>query len=248
MIAVLYRDAEGIPAISRWSSEATPPDRNHPCSSSKGRIPKGCQPDRRSVQVPIFVFHSRLLQKINELLTKRLHAMMLGLIRDVFLHLRSCCRAYRECSVALLPCELPQPDLFMQPDRRCFLQLPHEIRQTMRGLQSHQQMHMIGYSADTLRKPAQPRHSAAEVFVQSFPPRRVDERHSILGGENDVVVQGEKRRGHGDALLLASLRDAGCSRIVSGGIAALNHRLMAWMPLASGRRFPTARHPKWISL
>jgi hypothetical protein len=44
-------------------------------------------------------------------------------------------------------------------------------------------------------------------------------------------------------LLLASLRDAGCSRIVSGGIAALNHRLMAWMPLASGRRFPTARHP-----
>jgi hypothetical protein len=33
--------------------------------------------------------------------------------------------------------------------------------------------------------------------------------------------------------LLASLRDAGCSRIVSGGVASLNHRLMAWMPSAS---------------
>ena len=233
MIDKLPSDAEGIPAISRWLSEATPPDRNHPCSSSKGRIPEGCQPGRRSVQIPIFVFHSRLLQKINELLTKRLHAVMFGLVRNVFLHLRSCCRAYRECSVALLPCELPQPDLFMHPDRRCFLQFSHEIRQTMRGLQSHQQVHMIGHTADSLRKSAQPCHGAAEVFVQSFSPRRVDERHSVLRGENDVVVQSKKRRGHNGAVLLASLRDAGRRRIVSGGIAALNHRLMAWMPSAS---------------
>lgn len=161
MIAVLYRDAEGIPAISRWSSEATPPDRNHPCSSSKGRIPEGCQPDRRSVQIPIFVFYPCLLQKLDQFFAKRLHTMMLGLIRDVFLHLRSRSRTHRECSVALLPGELSHADFLMHPDRRCFLQLPHEIRQTMRRLQSHQQMHMIGYSADTLRKPATvpPRYS-----------------------------------------------------------------------------------------
>ncbi len=229
MIDKLPSDAEGIPAISRWLSEATPPDHR----VETPRIPEGCQPDRCSVQKPIFVVHSRLLQKLDELFAKRLHTMMLGLIRDVFLHLRSRCRTHRECSVAFLPGELSHADFLMQPDRRCFLQLPHEIRQTMRGLQSHQQMHMIGYSADTLRKSAKPRDGAAEVFMQSFPPRRLDERHSFLRGENDVVVQGKERRGHGEAALLASLRDAGCSRIVSGGVASLNHRLMAWMPSAS---------------
>lgn len=230
MIAELHHDAEGIPAISRWSrSEATPPDRG----STANRIPEGCQPDRRSVQIPIFVFHARLFQKLDQLFAKRLHAMMLGLVRDVFLHLRSRCRAHRECSVAFLPGELSQPDFLMHPDRRCLLQLSHEIRQTVRGLQSHQQMHMIGHAADTLRESTQPSHGAAEVFMQSVPPRGVDERHSIFGGKNDVVVQGKKRRGHSDAGLLASLRDAGRLRIVSGGVASLNHRLMALMPSAS---------------
>jgi hypothetical protein len=48
-----------------------------------------------------------------------------------------------------------------------------------------------------------------------------------------VVMQSKERRGHNGAGWLASLRDAGLSRIVSGGIASLNHRLMAGMPPAS---------------
>lgn len=245
-ITHLHADAEGIPAISRWlrSVATTPPD--HRVETK--RIPEGCQPDRSSVQIPILVFHTRLLQTLDQLFAKRLRAMMLGLVRDVFLHLRPRCRAHRERPIAFLPGELLQPDFLMHPDRRCLLQLPHEIGQTMRGLQSHQQMHMVGHASDSLRKSAKPSHGAAEVFVQSVSPRGVDERHSIFGGENDVAVQDKKGRGHNDAVLLASLRDAGRLRIVSGGIATLNHRLMALMPSASHRRFPTAWHPKWISL
>jgi hypothetical protein len=48
-----------------------------------------------------------------------------------------------------------------------------------------------------------------------------------------VVVQSKKRRGHNDAGLLASLRDAALWCIVSGGIASLNHRLMALNPSGS---------------
>ena len=88
-------DAEGISAISRWSrSEATTPPGHR---ATKTRIPEGCQPPRRSVQIPIFIFHARRLQKLNQLLAKRLHAMMLRLVRDVFLNLRPRSRAHREC-------------------------------------------------------------------------------------------------------------------------------------------------------
>jgi hypothetical protein len=48
-----------------------------------------------------------------------------------------------------------------------------------------------------------------------------------------VVMQSEKCRWHGGAWLLASLRDARCFRILAGGVASLNHRLMAGMPSAS---------------
>jgi hypothetical protein len=246
-----FPDAEGIPAISRWSrSEATtPPDHR----ATKTRIPEGCQPPRRSVQIPIFIFHARRFQELHQFLAKRLHEMMLGLVRDVFLHLRPRRRANGECTVAFLPRKIAQLDLVMNPDRRSLFQLPHEIGKTMRRLQPHQQMHMIGHAADTLRKPAKSSHRAAEVFVEAFAPSSVDERNTILRGENDVVMQSEERRGHNGAVLLASLRDAGLSRIVSGGIASLNqmpaasggvaplnHRLIAENPLGSGtgRREP----------
>jgi hypothetical protein len=48
-----------------------------------------------------------------------------------------------------------------------------------------------------------------------------------------VVVQSEKCRWHGSASLLASLRDARCFPILPGGVASLNHRLIAGMPSAS---------------
>ena len=136
MIAEHYRhnDAEGMPAISRWlrSGATTPPVHR----AEKSRIPKGCQQDRSSVQIPIFVFHSSLLQKIHQLFAERFHPMMLGLVRDVFLHLRSCRRAHRERSISFLPRKFAKRDLLMHPHGRSLLQLPHEIGETMCGLQS----------------------------------------------------------------------------------------------------------------
>lgn len=222
-----FPDAEGIEAISRWSrSEATtPPDHR----ATKTRIPEGCQPGHASVQIPIFIFHARRFQELHQFLAKRFHAVMLGLVRDVFLHLRPRLRADGEGTVAFLPGKLTQLDLVMHPDGRCLLQLPHEIGKAMGRLQPHEQVNMIGHATDTLRIPAKSSHRAAKVFVKAVSPCSVDQRRTIFGRENDVVMQSEERRGHSGAVLLASLRDAGLWRIVSGGVASLNH-----MPSASG--------------
>jgi len=84
-----------------------------------------------------------------------------------------------------------------------------------------------------LRIPAKSSHRATEVFVKAVSPSNVNERRTILCGENDVVMQSKERRGHNGAVLLASLRDAGLSRILSGGVASLNHRLIALNPSGS---------------
>lgn len=103
----------------------------------------------------------------------------------------------------------------------------------MGRLQPNQQVHMIGHATDTLSNTTQPTHGATKVFVEAFAPSSVDERNTVFRGENDVVMQSKKRRGHNDAGLLASLWDAALWCIVSGGIASLNHRLMALNPSGS---------------
>ncbi len=228
-------DAEGIPAISRRlrSEATTPPDHR----VGMPRIPEGCKPGRSpvSVQIPVFIFHARRVQELHQLLAERFHTMMHGLVRDVFLHLRPRARADGEGAVTFLPRKLMNLDFFMHPNGRSLFQLPHEIGKTMRRLQPHQQVHMIGHASDTLRIPAKSNHRAAEVFVKAVSPSNVDERRSILRGENDVVMQSKERRGHNGAGWLASLRDAGLSlsRILSGGVASLNRRLMALNPSGS---------------
>lgn len=226
-------DAEGIPAISRrLRSEATTPPGHR---AEMPRIPEGCKPGRSSVQIPVFIFHARRVQELHQLLAERFHTMMHGLVRDVFLHLRPRARADGEGAVTFLPRKLMNLDFFMHPNGRSLFQLPHEIGKTMRRLQPHQQVHMIGHASDTLRIPAKSNHRAAEVFVKAVSPSNVDERRSILRGENDVVMQSKERRGHNGAGWLASLRDAGLSlsRILSGGAASLNRRLMALNPSGS---------------
>ena len=228
--------AEGILAISRWlRSEATTPPGTTPPETDRPtpRIPEGCQPDRSSVQIPIFVFHARRFQELRQFLAERFHTVMLGLVRSVFLHPRSRRRAHRECAISLLPRKISETDLLVHPHGRRLLQFPHEARETMCSPQSHQQMHMIANAADALRKSSESCHGAAEVFVQTFHPSLINEWHAIFGGEHDVVMQSKKGRGHNEAGWLASLRDAWRFRIVSGGVASLNHRLIALMPSAS---------------
>ena len=222
-------DAEGIPAISRWLSEATPPDHH----ASIVRIPKGCQQRRTSVQIPIFVFHTRLFQEFHQLLAKRFDAMMLGLVRDVFLHLRSRRRTHREGSVAFLPRKLTALDFLMHPNGRALLQLAHEVPKAMRRLQSNQQMDVISHATHALSESSETTDCSTEILVQTPTPRFVNQRHSIFCGKDDVVMQSKKRRGHGGAGWLASLRDAIIFRIVTGGVALLNHRLIAWNPSGS---------------
>jgi len=226
---------KGLSAISWWlrSIATTPPDHRAPTT----RIPEGCQPTRStSIQIPILIVHLRRLQKLRQLLPKRLYTVVLSLVRDVTLHLRTGRRADSERSIPFLPGEPPQSDGFMNPSRGRLFKLQHEIGQAMGGLQSNELMHVIGHASYPLRNAAQPRHRAAEVFMQAIPQGRIDHRCAVLRGEYEVEMESKKRRGHGGRRTrLASLPDAGLLRIVSGGVASLNHRLMAWMPPASRR-------------
>ena len=67
---------------------------------------------------------------------------------------------------------------------------------------------------------------------------RRNHRRTILGGGDDGGMGSDERRGHDGALLLASLRDAVVSLMATGGVAALNHRLMALNPSGSRVLFP----------
>ena len=224
-------DAGGIEAISRWlRSEATTPPVPH---TKAVRIPKGCQQVHVSVQKTILVFHPRVFQKLLQLFAKRFNPMMLDLIADVFLHPRTRCRAHRKSTISFLPRKSTQLDLVTHPHRRCFLQFAQKIRQTMRGLQSNKKVHMIGHTADTLRNSTEARHGTTKIRVQRFAPGIGDQRRAVLCGKHDVVMQSEKRRWHGEAGRLASLQDASLRRMSSGGVASLNHRLIAMMPSAS---------------
>ena len=207
----LHQDAEGSPALSRWlrTGATTAPDHR----MEKPRIPGRCQPERLSVQIPIFVFNARLVQKLHQLLSKRHHAMMPGLVRDVFPHFGSCRRAHREGYVSFLP-----------------RKLEHDVRQAMRGLQSDKQMHVVSNTANTLNKPAEPADRYTQVFVKALTPGSVDQWIAALGGKHYVVMQSEKSRGHGGASCLTSPRDTGCFRRLPAGIESLNQ-----VPSASRR-------------
>jgi hypothetical protein len=103
----------------------------------------------------------------------------------------------------------------------------------MCGLQSDKQVHVVSNPAYALNNPAKSADSSTEVFMKTLTPGGVDHRDAVLGGKYDVVMQSEKCRWHGGVRLLAFLRDARFIRILSGGVASLNHRLIALMPSAS---------------
>ncbi len=226
-----HNDAEGIKAMSRRlrSAATTPPV----LCVKEVRIPQGCQRSHRSVQKTTFIFYSRLFQKLIQLFAERSDPVMSGLVLDVSLHTRAGRRAHRERTISFLPCKSAQLELVAHTNGRSLPQVAHEVRQTMRGLQSNKQVDMVGNAAGTLRNSSESRRRAADVFVQTFAPRFCNQRRARLCGEHDVVMQGEKRRWHGWVWRLASLRDAFVLPAWSGGIASLNHRLIALMPSVS---------------
>jgi hypothetical protein len=71
----------------------------------------------------------------------------------------------------------------------------------MRGLETHEQMHVIGHPADAQRGTVQPVHDAAEIIVQTIAPRASDDRLPVSRGKDKVVEQTGVGRGHGCNLL-----------------------------------------------
>jgi len=61
----------------------------------------------------------------------------------------------------------------------------------MSGLQANQQMDVVVDAADALGNSAQSANRAAEIVVQTIPPRRGDGRSAILRAEDEVIVQAE---------------------------------------------------------
>jgi hypothetical protein len=94
-------------------------------------------------------------------------------------------------------------------------------------------MHMVSHPTNALRKSAKPVHGSAEVLVQSRLPLVINQRCPVFGRENDVIVKRKKCRFHKEGKVLASLRDADVWVVCSGGVAALNHRLIAANPTGS---------------
>jgi hypothetical protein len=104
----------------------------------------------------------------------------------------------------------------------------------VRGLQSCEDVDVIGDATDALRDGFHFAEDAAEVGVEAFASTRDDERAAFLGGEDEMVVQAEMRGGHG--AILPAPRPGRMSFFCrySGGVASLRHRLIS--PNASGVR------------
>ena len=161
-------------------------------------------------------FDSGLGQRVEELFLGRSLAMMVLLDCNVLPNGRPRGGDHRKCHVTFLPAERPQADLVMCPRGRSFLQLAHDVRQTMSRFKADQQMDMIGHTADTLRKSAEagdgsPRYSCSRA------------RHStaITGSrffrrEYQMIMQAPISRRHREvARVFPFLRDGTiCRRLI----------------------------------
>ena len=153
---------------------------NHPDSVHPG-----------SLQIFRVIFNPRFAKHLNQFLAKRLHAMMLLLIGNVMLHRLPGCRADGKCRISFLSREGGHTYLLMHPNGGCFLQLPHHVRETMRRLEAHQQMHMVCHTAHALRESSEAANRAAEIIVEARPPGRFNEWLAAFRSENEVVMQAQ---------------------------------------------------------
>ncbi len=98
--------------------------------------------------------------------------MMLLLMGNILANRLSRWSAHGKRGLAILPRKKLIANLLMHPHRRRLLQLPHDVRQAMRGLEPDEQMHMIRHAAHFVRKPVQPASRSAQIFMQPRTPRR----------------------------------------------------------------------------
>ena len=95
---------------------------------------------------------------------------MFLLARNVLLHSLSRSRTHGKCPVPRLPGEPLDHDLVMNPHGRSFFQFANEVGQTMRRLQSHEKVNVVGHPTDALRHTAQTYDRSAEVLVKPMEP------------------------------------------------------------------------------
>ena len=122
--------------------------------------------------------------------------MVLLLPRDVAPDIRALRRTDGEPTISLLPLECPLADFVMHPARGDAFDFAHHVRETMRGAKTDEEVHMISNAADGLRDSAEGIDGAAEKSVEPSPPFGSDVRCAILGGKDEVVMEGQMRGWH----------------------------------------------------
>ncbi len=75
----------------------------------------------------------------------------------------------------------------MIPPRRD--EFAQDIGKAMRRFQARQQMHMISYPTDALRKSSKTANRSAQVIVQARAPGSFDARHSVFGAEYQMIMK-----------------------------------------------------------
>lgn len=215
-----------------------------------GRGPRG----RGLIQIFRIIRNPRLFQHGDNLFAKRLRLVMLFLIGDIFPYRRSGCGADGEGRVTILPCELfSKRDGFMDPRGGGLLQFPDEIRQAMGGLQTDQEMNVVRHTTNTFRLASHAMDDSTQVFVESWPPFDIDERHPILCPEYEVVVKGQVGGCHDGKMIgrdrwchafLALLPECGfISTIGYRGGRFARPRANGWNPFGMKKEFRVLENP-----
>lgn len=230
--------AGGSPEISRWWSEpkrAQPPVHIIQCTAPRRvREKHPIHTALPSPQVALVVFHHAALQHRQVFLLKRLHTMMLGLVQHIRSHRINVGRTDREGTVSLLPFKPRHVKLSVNPFGRFAFDLPHHIGKAMCGPKPHENVCVIGNATNCVSDAVQTSDRATDVFMDAVNHRIGEPWFAILGAEDDVVMQREMSRGHGEcfsrscrsAIHLAE-RSGGCARLGS-----LHHRLISFEPPA----------------
>ena len=183
-----------------------------------------------SPKIPLVIFYSGFIQELPVFLLKRLPTMMLHLICNIFPHTGAVRGAYGERSVSWLPLKSFNSKFLVNPSGRCLFDVLNEGRKSASGRQANQQVNMVRRATDGLRNSMGCPDKSTEVFVQAWTPVVRDKWKSVLGAEDQVVVEAQVCRGHG-----WFRRPCGTHLIVGIGVQGLRPWLISVGPFWAGK-------------
>jgi hypothetical protein len=189
---------------------------------------RGCRPDP-SLQISGIVSHTSLGQELNELLSERSRPMMFLLTRDVSRNGVPGVGTDRECGITRLPCEIPDSNRIMHPDRRTPFDLANHLRQRTTRAHPSQDVHVIGNSTNDLGLSVHTMKNSSDVFVESGPPCRFNERLTIPRREHDMIMKAQVRGGHDGGMDVVRARQPIASKRAAR-IRVTSETLLGWNP------------------